>query len=367
MPLNIGIIGLPNVGKTAIFNALTNVQHAEAVNYLFSTVEPNTATVPVPDSRLDQLAALVKPKKVINTTVDFTDIAGLVRGASKGEGLGNQFLANIRESTAILQVVRCFEDDNIIHVENSIDPIRDIETIETELLLADLESVTRRQDKAKKLAKFDKDQARLLEELDRLNAWLDLGNPAAGFDWDLQSATLTRAWLEMSLLTAKKIIYCANVDENSLSEDNEYVLAVRKLAQERGARSLKICARIEEELCGLDPQDQQDILKSYNVEQSGLISVIRTGYDVLGLCSYFTAGPKEVRAWTFKRGWKAPQCAGVIHSDFEKGFIRAEVIKFDDYIAHKTEAACRSAGCLRVEGKQYVVQDCDVMHFLFNV
>lgn len=367
MALSIGIVGLPNVGKSTLFNALTKAQNAEAANYPFCTIEPNKATVPVPDSRLDKLTDLVKPQKTIYATVDFIDIAGLVRGASKGEGLGNQFLANIRECAAIIEVVRCFEDENITHVDGGIDPLRDIDTIETELLLADIESVSKRLERLQKQAKGDRELAKALDECKRLLDHLNDGKPAAAFDVPEHNEPFRQTWHELSLLTAKKVIYCANVDEAGLSEDNTHVKAVRDLAALRSADVVKICARLEEELQGLSDADQLDMLSSYGIEESGLVNVIRTGYHSLGLASYFTAGPKEVRAWTFRQGWKAPQTAAVIHTDFEKGFIRAEVIGFDDYMTHKTEAACRATGTLRVEGKEYVVRDGDIMHFLFNV
>ena len=366
MALSIGIVGLPNVGKSTLFNALTRAQNAQAANYPFCTIEPNKATVPVPDTRLDALTELVKPQKTIQATVDFIDIAGLVRGASKGEGLGNQFLGNIRECAAILEVVRCFDDGNITHVDGSVDPLRDVETIETELLLSDIQSVSKRLERLQKMAKGDKDARLAAEEAARLLEHLDKGLPAATFE-ARDNDLFRTAWQEMGLLTAKKTIYCANVDENNLDGDNEHVRRLRSLAEERGAEVVLICARLEEELQGLSDADQQDMLSSYGIKESGLVRVIHAGYAALGLISYFTAGEKENRAWTIGRGWKAPQAAGVIHTDFERGFIRAEVISFDDYMKHKTEAACRTAGVLRTEGKEYVVQDGDVMHFLFNV
>lgn len=367
MALSIGIVGLPNVGKSTLFNALTKAQNAEAANYPFCTIEPNKATVPVPDERLDRLTELVKPQKTIHATVDFIDIAGLVRGASKGEGLGNQFLANIRECAAIVHVVRCFEDENITHVDGSIDPQRDIETIETELLLADIQSLTKRLERLQKQSKFDKDSAKSAEECAKLLAHLDNGQPASSFSVPENNDAFKQTWQELSLLTAKKIIYCANVDEAGLSADSPHFQALQAFAAARGCEVIKICARLEEELQGLSDADQLEMLASYGINTSGLVYVIRSGYHSLGLASYFTAGPKEVRAWTFEQGWKAPKCAAVIHTDFEKGFIRAEVISLPDYLLHKTEAACRTAGCLRTEGKEYIVQDADIMHFLFNV
>lgn len=368
MALSIGIVGLPNVGKSTLFNALTKAQNAEAANYPFCTIEPNKATVPVPDKRLAALVSLVKPQKLIHAAVDFIDIAGLVRGASKGEGLGNQFLANIRESAAILQVVRCFDDDNITHVDGSVRPLRDVETIETELLLADMQSVEKRLERARKFAKADKSMQALAGELEALLAHLNEGQPAISFTRG-DSEAFKQAMRELGLLSAKKVIYCANVDEEHIAgtDDNAYVKELKEFAAKRGAHVVVICAKIEAELQGLDEAEQAEILDSYGVTESSLESVIRSGYQTLGLISYFTAGEKEVRAWTIPVGCKAPQAAGVIHTDFEKGFIRAEVIAYDDYIRLGSEAAARSAGVLRVEGKEYVFKDGDVVHFLFNV
>ncbi|MDL2271625.1 redox-regulated ATPase YchF [Desulfovibrio sp. OttesenSCG-928-I05] len=368
MALSIGITGLPNVGKSTLFNALTKAQNAEAANYPFCTIEPNKATVAVPDARLGELTALVNPAKTVHAVVDFIDIAGLVRGASKGEGLGNQFLANIRETAAILEVVRCFDDENITHVEGDVNPIRDVEVIETELLLADLQSVEKRLERTARLAKGDKAMQALRQDLETFAAAMNEGKSAASIpqpDNDLFRQTMQ----EMGLLTTKRIIYCANIDEETLASggENEHTKALAALAASRGAGFLVICAKIEEEMQGLSEADQADMLASYGIEESGLASVIRTGYSTLGLISYFTAGEKEVKAWTIPDGFKAPQAAGVIHSDFERGFIRAEVIAYDDYIRLRSEAAARSAGLLRVEGKEYVVKDGDVMHFLFNV
>ena len=366
MALSIGIVGLPNVGKSTLFNALTKAQNAQAANYPFCTIEPNKATVAVPDTRVDALTAKAKPKKTIHASVDFIDIAGLVRGASKGEGLGNQFLANIRECAAIVEVVRCFEDDNITHVDGSVDPLRDIDTIETELLLADIQSVEKRLEKLQKMAKGSKDAKAAAEIMQGLLAALNDGKPASTFALPDNEAFL-QSWRELGLLTAKPVIYCANVDESAVAEGNELSRRVEALAAERHAGFARICAKLEEELQGLSAEEQAEMLSSYGIDESGLVRIIRTGYATLGLCSYFTAGPDEVRAWTIHKGWKAPQAAGVIHTDFERGFIRAEVISYDDYMSHENEAACRADGVLRVEGKEYVVQDGDVMHFLFNV
>ena len=366
MSLSIGIVGLPNVGKSTLFNALTKAQNAQAANYPFCTIEPNKATVAVPDERVDALSAKVSPKKTIHASVDFIDIAGLVRGASKGEGLGNQFLGNIRECAAIVEVVRCFEDENITHVDGSVDPLRDIDTIETELLLADLQSVERRLEKLQKMAKGSKDAKAAAEFMQGLLEHLNAGNGARSFELP-DNETFLQSWRELGLLTAKPVIYCANVDEAAVADGNDFVARVQQLAEERHSGFACICAKLEEELQGLSAEEQAEMLSSYGISESGLVRIIRTGYDTLGLCSYFTAGPDEVRAWTIHKGWKAPQAAGVIHTDFERGFIRAEVISYADYMSHESEAACRSDGVLRVEGKEYVVQDGDVMHFLFNV
>ena len=368
MSLSIGIVGLPNVGKSTLFNALTSAQNAEAANYPFCTIEPNKASVPVPDARLAKLAALVNPQKIVHATVDFIDIAGLVRGASKGEGLGNQFLANIRECSAIVHVVRCFDDANVTHVEGGTDPLRDVEIIETELLLADIQSVEKRLERVSKMAKGDKLVQALQADITALLAFMNAGNPASNFAAP-ESDLFRQHFREMGLITSKKILYCANIDEAALAQGgkNVHAAALQKLAADRNAGFVTICAKIEEELLGLEGNDLAEMLASYGIAESGLTSVIRSGYDTLGLASYFTAGEKEVKAWTIHKGDKAPQAAGVIHTDFERGFIRAEVIAYDDYISLGSEAAARSAGVLRTEGKEYVVKDGDVVHFLFNV
>lgn len=366
MALSIGIVGLPNVGKSTLFNALTKAQNAQAANYPFCTIEPNKATVPVPDPRLVPLEKIAKPQRVVCTTVDFIDIAGLVRGASKGEGLGNQFLANIRECAAIIEVVRCFDDENITHVDGDIDPLRDIETIETELMLADIQTVERRLDRSMRMAKGNKEMAALASDLEKLLSHLNEGNPASGFEfpsYDLMEQTRH----EMGLLSDKKIIYCANVDEDGLATPSAYLVKLKEFAEAKGCEVVVICARLEEELQGLSEEEQLEMLSSYGASGNGLSKIIHTGYKTLGLLSYFTVGEKEVRAWTIEKGWKAPQAASVIHTDFERGFIRAEVIGYDDYLKCGSEAACRTAGVLRVEGKEYVVKDGDIIHFLFNV
>ncbi len=366
MSLSIGIVGLPNVGKSTLFNALTKAQNAESANYAFCTIEPNKAVVPVPDKRIDKLAELVNPQRVQHSTVDFVDIAGLVEGASKGEGLGNKFLANIRETQAILHVVRCFDDDDVIHVSNSVDPLRDIEVIETELVLADVQALDNRLERMKKQLKGDKTLVPKIDAAEKLLNHLNEGRLVSSYP-EQDDKNILALIEELRPITAKNIIYCANVDEEGLAEDNDYVKKVRSLAEERSAEFVKISAKMEEELVGLEEEEYQEFLESYGVTEAGLDKIIRTGFRSLGLISYFTAGVKEVRAWTIHDGDKAPQAAGVIHTDFERGFIRAEVISYAHYIEHGSEAKCRSEGVLRVEGKEYVVKDGDVVHFLFNV
>jgi ribosome-binding ATPase len=366
MGLSIGIVGLPNVGKSTLFNALTKAQNAESANYPFCTIEPNKAVVPVPDSRIEELAKLVNPARLMNSTVEFFDIAGLVKGASKGEGLGNQFLSNIRETDAILHLVRCFENDDVVHVDGNINPLRDIEVIETELLLSDIQTLERKIEKLEKLAKGDKTAKQMLADAENLLKYLNEGNTAFLYP-EKDKESVKQLFNELRLMTAKDVIYCANVDESELVEDNDYVKAVRKYAEEKGADAVKISAKVEEEMVVLSDEEKNEFLESYGVKESGLEKIIRTGFHTLGLISYFTAGPKEVRAWTIRNGWRAPQAAGVIHTDFEKGFIRAEVISYDDYIKCGSESACKSAGLMRIEGKDYIVKDGDIMHFLFNV
>ena len=323
--------------------------------------------VEVPDPRLAALAEIVKPERVLPAIVEFVDIAGLVAGASKGEGLGNQFLGNIRECAAIVEVVRCFEDENIVHVDGKIDPLRDIETIETELILADIESVERRLERTERMAKGNKDMRALADILSTLLTHLNAGKAAALFAKPEDDSVFDQAWREMGLLTAKKIIYCANVDDAGLGAPSAQLEQVKAHAAAQGAEVVTICARLEEELQGMPLEEQRELLASYGATEDGLHQVIHTGYRTLGLSSYFTAGEKEVRAWTIENGCRAPQAAGVIHTDFERGFIRAEVISYEDFIKYKSEAAARAAGALRVEGKEYIVKDADVIHFLFNV
>ena len=366
MGLAIGIVGLPNVGKSTTFNALTKEQNAESANYPFCTIEPNKAVVPVPDERMDALAEIVRPERMQHAVVEFVDIAGLVRGASKGEGLGNQFLSNIRETDAILHIVRCFEDENITHVDGSVDPLRDIETIELELIFADIQSVEKRIERLAKQAKADKNAKTMLELAEKLLDHLNEEKSAAAFE-ERDHPLFEELNKELRLLTGKKMIYGANVDEEGLAEDNAHVKTLKEFAATKGAEVIKLCAKIEEEMAGLEDDERAEFLQEMGVEESGLDQIIRKSYEILGLISYFTAGVKEVRAWTIKKGWLAPKAASVIHNDFEKGFIRAEVIAYDDFIANKGEQGAKEAGKMRLEGKEYEVKDGDVMHFRFNV
>ena len=365
MGFKCGIVGLPNIGKSTLFNAMTQAGAAQAANYMFSTVEPNVGDVAVPDPRLERLAAIARSAKIIPTRISLVDIAGLVRGASKGEGLGNQFLAAIRESDAILHVLRCFESGDVTHVESRIDPVSDAETVETELMLADLESMERRIAPLEKRVKSGDKEAEPQYRL--MNKALELlreGHPA-------RQAQLTpeerSPYRQLGLLTVKPVLYICNVDEASAAGGNEHSRRVADLARRQGAGSIIVSARIEEELTQLPPAERDEFLTSLGLQEPGLHRLIRAGYELLGLITFFTAGPKEARAWTVGKGARAPRAAGVIHSDFEKGFIRAEVIAYDDYVAHGGEAGAREAGKFRLEGKDYVVIDGDVMHFRFNV
>jgi GTP-binding protein YchF len=363
MGIKCGIVGLPNVGKSTLFNALTKAGIA-AANFPFCTIEPNTGIVPVPDLRLTQLADIVKPQRVIPTTMEFVDIAGLVAGASKGEGLGNKFLAHIRETDAIAHVVRCFEDGNVIHVANKVDPIADIETIDTELALADLEAVLKALDRATRSAKAnDKDALARKPVLEKLAKALDQGKSARSAGLDAEEKALVR---DMFLITMKPLMYIANVAEDGF-ENNPHLDAVRARAVEEGAEVVAICAAIEEELSQMEDADRDEFLKDLGLDEPGLNRVIRAGYKLLGLQTYFTAGEKEVRAWQVRAGSTAPQAAGVIHTDFERGFIRAETVAFDDFIKFKGEQGAKEAGRLRLEGKDYLVKEGDVLHFRFNV
>lgn len=365
MSLKAGIVGLPNVGKSTLFNTLTKASNAQAANFPFCTIDPNVGIIRVPDERLDKLEELVKPQQVLPTTIEIVDIAGLVKGASKGEGLGNQFLSNIREVDAIVHVIRCFDDDNVVHVDGSVDPVRDKEVIDLELQLRDLDSVEKRIQKLQKQAKGnDKAAIQGLAVMDKLRSCLESGKSAreAGVtedEWDYA--------YDLHLLTAKPILYVCNVSEMDAVDGNQYVEKLREAVQNENAQVIVISAQVESEIAQLEDEEQEMFLEDMGLKEPGVNKVIRATYRLLNLDTYFTAGEKEVRAWTIERGMKAPQAAGVIHTDFERGFIKAEVIAYNDYVQYGSESAAREAGRLRIEGKEYVVKDGDVMHFRFNV
>ena len=364
MGFKMGIVGLPNVGKSTLFNALTKTAAAQAANFPFCTIEPNVGEVAVPDGRLDKLAAIAKSKEIIPTRMTFVDIAGLVKGASKGEGLGNQFLANIREVDAIAHVLRCFDDGDVTHVEGRVNPVEDAEVIETELMLADMESIEKRlQNIVRKVRGGDKEAVQQERLMKAAMEALENGQPARTVEVDDEDR---KAWNMLQLLTTKKILYVCNVDEGDAAKGNKYSDAVAKMAEEQGAASVVISAKIEEEISQLDADDMEMFLEELGLEEAGLDRLIRAGYELLHLETYFTVGPKEARAWTIREGTLAPQAAGVIHGDFERGFIRAETIAYDDYIACNGEGGAKEAGKMRAEGKSYLVKDGDVLHFLFN-
>ena len=366
MSLKIGIVGLPNVGKSTAFNALTKEQNAQAANYPFCTIEPNRALVPVPDARVDKLGELVAVKNVIHATIEFVDVAGLVKGASQGEGLGNQFLGNIRDVDAILHVVRCFDDPNVVHVSEYPDPRADIEIITTELALADLQQLERKIEKLESEVKGDAKLRPVMELALALQDYLGTGQPLWAYP-DRADHVFKALVHEMRFLTAKPVIYAANVGEDDLADDNAYVIEARVVAEEQGAKIITLCAKLEEDMAGLSDEERLEYLELSGITESGLDQIIRQGYALLDLISYFTFNKQEVRAWTIREGWTAPQAAGVIHTDFERGFIRAEVVPFPVFDEHGSWSAIKATGVLRVEGREYVVQDGDVIYFRFNV
>lgn len=363
--MKIGIVGLPNVGKSTMFNSITKAG-AECANYPFCTIEPNVGVVAVPDERIEKLAEIYKPQKVTKAVVEFVDIAGLVKGASKGEGLGNKFLSHIREVDAICQVVRCFEDSNVIHVDGSVNPLRDIETINLELIFADMETLEKRLDKAKKNLKADKKYQAEIDLIEKIKANLEKGIPARAIDYSEDEQEIVK---DMFLLTSKPIIYIANISEEQISnaENEPMVKEVKEYAQKENAEVIPLCVKIEEELSGLDEQDKKEMLEALGLEESGLDKLIKKSYDLLGLMSFLTAGEPEVRAWTIKKGTKAPKAAGKIHSDIERGFIKAEIVSYDDLIREGSMIAAKEKGLVRQEGKDYIMQDGDIVLFKFNV
>ena len=363
--MKLGIVGLPNVGKSTMFNSITKAG-AECANYPFCTIEPNVGVVPVPDERLDALTKMYNPQKTTHAVVEFVDIAGLVKGASKGEGLGNKFLSHIRETDAIVEVVRCFEDSNVVHVDGSVDPVRDIETINLELIFADIETVNKRLDKARKNLKADKKYQEEIDLLEKIKTSLENGISARAIDYTKEEQELVK---DMFLLTTKPILYIANVSEEQIEdlENDENVKKVKEYALKENAEVIPLCVKIEEELSGLDDNDKKEMLEALGLEESGLDKVIKKSYDLLGLMSFLTAGEPEVRAWTIKKGTKAPQAAGKIHSDIERGFIKAEVVSYDDLIREGSMVAAKEKGLVRSEGKDYIMKDGDIVLFKFNV